>query len=130
VHLGGYVLVRAQDPHVVLVGTGSEVAVCVAAAELLAEGGWSVQVSSLPSWDRFALQHEDYQEDVLPSGVPTLAVEAGVSFGWDRWADDSVSIDRFGASAPGDQVLANMGFTADYVVERALALFEDLEEIV
>jgi transketolase len=87
-----------------------------------------VQVSSLPSWDRFSVQSEDYQEDVLPSGVPTLAVEAGVSFGWDRWADDSVSIDRFGASAPGDRVLAEFGFTPEYVVERALALFEDLEE--
>jgi len=60
--------------------------------------------------------------------VPTLAVEAGASFGWDRWADDSISIDRFGASAPGGEVLANLGFTPENVAERARQLVNDLRE--
>ena len=77
---------------------------------------------SLPSWDRFEAQDEAYRSTVLPDGVPTLAVEAGVSFGWDRYADDSVGIDRFGASAPGDVVLEKFGFTADNVADRARTL--------
>ena len=74
---------------------------CVDAAELLAADGVHAQVVSLPCWDLFAEQPEAYQDGVLPADVPTLAVEAGTSFGWERWADDVVGIDRFGASAPG-----------------------------
>lgn len=66
---------------------------------------------------------------MLPPDVPTLAVEAGVSYGWERWADDVVAIDRFGASAPGDRVLAELGFTPDNVVTRARQLIDDLEGI-
>ncbi len=121
---GGYVLVRdgGDTPDVVLVATGSEVHVCVEAAALLAESGTSARVVSLPSWDRFEDQDAAYRASVLPTGVPTLAVEAGVSFGWDRYADDSVSIDHFGASAPGDVVLAKFGYTADNVADRARTL--------
>jgi transketolase len=67
------------------------------------------------------------QDEVLPPEVPTLSVEAGVSLGWDRWADDSVAIERFGASAPGQRVLAELGFTPEHVAERARALLHDLE---
>jgi transketolase len=128
VDLGGYVLVAADDPDLVLVGTGSEVAVCVAAAALLTEEGIATQVSSLPCWDLFAEQGETHQDAVLPPDVPTLAVEAGTTFGWDRWADDAVGIDRFGASAPGERVLAELGFTPEHVAERARRLLEDLED--
>ncbi|HJR24899.1 MAG TPA: transketolase [Acidimicrobiales bacterium] len=128
VELGGYVLVAVDDPDLVLVGTGSEVSVCVEAARLLTEEGIATQVSSLPSWDLFAAQGEAHQDAVLPPDVPTLAVEAGSTFGWDRWADDCVGIDRFGASAPGEQVLAELGFTPDNVAERARRLLEDLED--
>jgi transketolase len=128
VELGGYVLVAADDPDLVLVGTGSEVSVCVAAAALLTEEGVATQVSSLPSWELFAAQGEAHQDAVLPPDVPTLAVEAGTTFGWDRWADDAVGIDRFGASAPGEQVLAELGFTPEHVAERARRLLEDLED--
>jgi transketolase len=76
----------------------------------------------MPSWELFADQSDEYRDQVLPPGVPTLAVEAGTSLGWDRYADDSVSIDRFGASAPGDVVLAELGFTPENVVARARAL--------
>ncbi|HEX6421097.1 MAG TPA: transketolase [Acidimicrobiales bacterium] len=128
VERGAYVLVDAADPDVVLVGTGSEVAVCVEAARLLAGSGLAARVVSMPSWDLFAAQDDAYQNDVLPPAVPTLAVEAGASLGWDRWADDSVSIDRYGASAPGDIALAKFGYTPDNVAERARRLVDDLKE--
>ncbi|MGH3849305.1 MAG: transketolase family protein, partial [Pseudonocardiaceae bacterium] len=94
---GAYVLVSSDQPDIVLVGTGSEVNVCVAAAALLAGDGVSASVVSMPSWDLFAAQNESYRESVLPSDTPKLAVEAGSSFGWSRWVDDSISIDHFGA---------------------------------
>ncbi len=121
---GGYVLVDdgGETPDVVLVATGSEVHVCVDAAALLADAGVHARVVSLPSWDHFEDQDESYRTTVLPAGVPTLAVEAGVSLGWNRYADDSVSIDHFGASAPGDVVLAKFGYTADNVADRARTL--------
>jgi transketolase len=129
---GAYVLVAEEDeellPDVVLVGTGSEVAVCVAARELLETVGVSARVVSMPSWDLFDEQDDDYVEEVLPEDVPVLAVEAGVSFGWDRYADDVVSIDRFGASAPGDVALAELGITPEAVVEAAVELLEDQEQ--
>jgi transketolase len=130
---GAYVLVEPDVEadgalDIVLVGTGSEVAVCVEAADLLAEDGLAARVVSMPSWDLFAAQPDDYQNAVLPPEVPTLAVEAAASLGWDRWADDSVSIDRFGASAPGSVALANLGFTPDNVADRARTLVNDLRE--
>jgi transketolase len=128
VERGAYVLRDVDDPQVVLIGTGSEVAVCLAAADLLAEGGLAARVVSMPSWDLFAAEGDDYQTSVLPPEVPTLAVEAGASLGWDRWADDSVSLDRYGASAPGDIALANLGYTPDNVADRARQLVNDLKE--
>ncbi|MDP1820006.1 MAG: transketolase [Acidimicrobiales bacterium] len=124
---GGYAVVPELEPDVVLVGTGSEVAVCVSAAQLLTAEGLRVQVSSLPCWELFAAQAEEYQDEVLPPEVPTLAVEAGASFGWDRWADDTVAIDQFGASAPGEQVLAELGYTPENVAARARQLLDELE---
>ena len=127
VHRGGYAIRPVDDADLVLVGTGSELHVCLAAADLLSADGLLVQVSSLPSWDLFAEQPEEHQELVLPADVPTLAVEAGTTFGWERWADDAVGIDHFGASAPGDEVLARLGFTAEHVADRARSLLEDLD---
>jgi transketolase len=130
VERGAYVLADPDEgvPDIVLVGTGSEVAVCVDALPLLAEAGVAARVVSMPSWDLFAAQDDDYQSGVLPPEIPTLAVEAGASFGWERWADDSVSLDRFGASAPGAVALANLGFTPENVAERARQLVHDLQE--
>jgi transketolase len=127
---GAYVLVGAEAPDVVLIGTGSEVALCVEAGAILAEEGMSAQIVSMPSWDLFAAQPDEYQNAVLPPEVPTLAVEAGASLGWDRWTDDSLSIDRFGASAPGGVALANFGYTPGNVAERARQLVNDLQEDV
>jgi transketolase len=114
-------VVRDTDtrPDVVLVATGSEVALCVKAALVLAERDVAARVVSLPSWDRFAAQGRAYRDEVLPPGVPVLSVEAATTFGWERYADASVGIDRFGASAPGDVVLRELGIDVDAVVARA-----------
>jgi len=79
-------------------------------------------VVSMPSWDLFAAQDDAYRDSVLPPGVPKLAVEAASSFGWERYADDVVAIDHFGASAPGPKVLAEFGYTPENVAARARAL--------
>jgi transketolase len=120
---GGYVLCDPDGPaRVVLAATGSEVSLCVAAAALLADRGVAARVVSLPSWDLFEAQDPAYRRSVLPEGVPTLSVEAAASFGWSRYAQDSVAIDTFGASAPGGVAMAEFGFTPENVAERALAL--------
>jgi transketolase len=122
---GGYVLHDPpQSPQVALVATGSEVWVCVDAATALAQAGVAARVVSLPCWELFALQSEEYRASVLPPGLPTLSVEAATTFGWDRYADDSLGIDHFGASAPGEVVLEKFGFTPDNVAARARALIE------
>jgi transketolase len=119
-------VVRETDgpPDVVLIGTGSEVAVCVDAADQLRDRGIAARVVSMPSWDRFAEQPDDYRHDVLPPDVRRLAVEAGTTFGWERWADDAVGIDRFGASAPGALVLEKLGISPEHVADRARALLD------
>jgi transketolase len=117
------------DPDLVLIGTGSEVSVCVEAARFLRDrDGLTVSVVSMPSWDLFAGQDESYQDSVLPPAAPTLAVEAGASLGWDRWADDVVALDRFGESAPGGEALEKLGYTPQNVVQRARQLLVDLGE--
>jgi transketolase len=128
---GGYVLLpespavpgaTAHRPQIVLVGTGSEVQLCLGAAKTLGNDGVAARVVSLPCWEWFEEQDEAYRESVLPAGVPTLSVEAGSTFGWARYADASVGIDTFGASAPGSVVMEKFGFTVEHVVERAQAL--------
>jgi transketolase len=121
---GGYVLLEADAgaPALVLVGTGSEVHVCIEAARLLAADNVAARVVSLPSWELFAEQDPAYRATVLPPGVPRLAVEAASPFGWERYADDTVTIDRFGASAPGKVALERLGFTPANVAARGKAL--------
>jgi len=79
---------------------------------------------SMPSWDRFAAQPRSFRETVLPSGIPVLSVEAGSTFGWERFADACIGIDRFGASAPGGTVLDRLGINVDNVVATATALVQ------
>jgi transketolase len=120
---GAYALVDPDEQaKLVLIGTGSEVWVCVEAAKQLTAAGIPTRVVSMPSWELFEEQDEAYRDSVLLGGVPTLAVEAAASYGWERWADESVSIDRFGASAPGKIVLENLGYTPENVAARAKAL--------
>ncbi len=118
----GIVCAAASTPQVVLVATGSEVAVCAEAADTLAEKGIACQVVSMPSIDRFQSQDAAFRAEIFPAGVPVLSVEAGVTFGWAAYADDSIGIDRFGASAPGGLVLDKLGINPTNVVERAIAL--------
>jgi len=122
VERGAYVLIDPPDPAVILAGTGSEVQLCVEAAGSLAEDGVAARVVSMPSWELFEEQDNDYQRSVLPPGIPVVGVEAGVSLGWDRWADKTVTIDEFGASAPGNLVMEKFGFTASGVEETARSL--------
>jgi transketolase len=121
---GAYVLSSESGgvPDLVLIGTGSEVTLCVQAAERLRADGVDVRVVSMPCWDLFEARDRADRESVLPPDVPTLAVEAATSFGWDRYADATVTLDHFGASAPGGVVMQELGFTPDHVVERARAL--------
>ena len=114
-----------EDPDVVLLGTGSEVSVCLEAARLLADRDILARVVSMPCMELFEELDAADQEEVLPNDVPVLSVEAGTSFGWARWADDHVSIESFGASAPGNVVLEEFGFTPENVAEAALDLIEE-----
>jgi transketolase len=120
---GAYVLRDTEDtPDVILIGTGSEVQHCVAAAETLAAEGVAARVVSMPSWELFAEQDDAYQVEVMGEGVPRVSVEAGSTFGWSLWADATVGIDHFGASAPGGVLMEKFGITADNVVEHARAV--------
>jgi len=123
---GAYVLRPGRGtgaaPDIVLIGTGSEVQLCLGAATLLEQEGITARVVSFPSWDLFAEQLEGYRDEVLPSRVPRLAVEAAASFGWERYADATIGIDRFGSSAPGSVNMEKFGFTVDHVAQRARQL--------
>lgn len=113
---GGYVLRDAADARAVIVATGTEVAVAVAAADELAAAGVAVKVVSLPCWELFDAQDRAYRESVFTPGLPVVSVEAGVTTGWQKYANASVGIDRFGASAPGSVVLEKLGITSAAVV--------------
>jgi transketolase len=125
---GAYVLADAPGgkADVILIGTGSEVALVVAARQKLAEQKIQARVVSMPSWELFNLQPPDYRDSVLPSAIRRrLAVEAALPLGWHRYVGDNgdiIGIERFGASAPGNVVMEKLGFTVDHVVERALKL--------
>ncbi len=116
---GGYVL---RDGHeVVLVATGSEVWVALAAAELLAGRGRSVRVVSLPCWEAFFAQDEAYRAEVLGEGIPRVSLEAGATLGWERITGLdglTIGIDRFGASATWQDIAHHLGFTPQAVAGR------------
>ena len=121
VRRGGYVVREASNgtPELILVGTGSELALCHAAADALEAGGIATRVVSLPCWERFDAQDAAYRETVLPAGVrKRVTVESGVSMGWERYAGDEgavLGLDRFGASAPAGTIFKAFGFTVDNV---------------
>jgi len=122
---GAYVLADVSNPQVVLIGTGSEVWAAMDAAKLLAADGIQARVVSMPSWKIFEEQTAEYKASVLPAGVPRLAVEAGSTLGWWKYVGldgDVIGLDRFGASAPGPKVLAELGFGPDSVAARAKKL--------
>jgi len=123
---GAYVLADCEGtPDVILIGTGSEVQLCVGAYETLKGEGVKARVVSMPSWDLFERQDESYRNSVLPPEVlARVAVEQGSVIGWDRYAGSSGSIvgmSTFGASAPIKDLLGKFGFTAEKVIEAARA---------
>jgi len=123
---GAYILAEADGgaPDAILIGTGSEVQLCVEARKILTKYAVKARVVSMPSWELFAAQEEAYRERVLPKRIKArVTVEAGSPLGWHRWAGDEgavIGVERFGASAPGEEVLVQLGFTAEHVVSAAL----------
>ena len=123
---GGYVLADAPSPQLILIATGSEVGLALEAREKLETEGIAARVVSMPCWELFDEQPQEYRDEVLPTAVTArLAIEAGVRQGWERYvgpAGDVICLDRFGASAPGDVALKNLGFNVDNVLKHARAL--------
>jgi transketolase len=125
---GGYVLSEAAGgaPEALLLATGSEVGVALAAQEQLAKGGIRTRVVSFPCWEAFDAQDRAYRESVLPASVAVrVSVEAGTTFGWSQYVGQggaSVGLDRYGASAPGPQVMKELGFTAENVAQTVRSL--------
>ena len=121
-HKGAYVLSPAKaEAKAVLIATGSEVQLALAAQAKLAEEGVDVSVVSMPSWDAFDAQSEEYKASVLPAGVTKFAVEAGVPYGWSRYTGSEknvLGITTFGASAPGDVMMEKYGFTVENLVAK------------
>lgn len=118
---GAYVLKDFGDkPDLILMASGSEIGLIMDAAQKLADGGRSVRVVSFPSWELFEQQDQAYRESVFPKKIrKRLAVEAGVGSGWERYAQSTVSIERYGASAPYKTIFEHLGLTVDNVVARA-----------
>jgi len=125
---GAYVLAEADggSPDVILIGTGSEVNLSMTAREKLKGLGVKARVVSMPCWSLFEAQDESYRESVLPGNIKKrVTIEAGSPLGWRRWAGDEgavIGLERFGASAPGQEVFEHLGFTADHVVAEALRI--------
>ncbi|MFQ5795440.1 MAG: transketolase [Candidatus Bipolaricaulia bacterium] len=129
---GAYILTESdggpsQPPQIILIATGSEVHLALAASEELTAQGVRVRVVSMPSWELFDEQPLEYRNQVLPPDLPKLALEAGITQGWNEYVGetgDVIGLNRFGASAPGDVVYEKLGFHIEHVVERALALVD------
>jgi transketolase len=125
---GAYVLsdtVKVK-PQAIIIATGSEVDYALAAQELLVEGGIPTRVVSMPCWEIFEAQPEEYRESVLPSAIKArVSVETGVTLGWERWVGNTgitIGIDRFGASAPGNVDMEKFGFTPENIAKTVQSL--------
>ena len=132
-HKGAYILAEAESksgkptaPKLILIATGSEIGLAMEARERLNVEGTPTRVVSMPCWEFFDAQTQKYKEEVLPLKVTArLSIEAGVSLGWSKYvgdAGDSLAVDRFGASAPGEDVFRDYGFTVENVIKKAHAL--------
>lgn len=124
---GAYVLADADKPRVTLLATGSEVALAMDARKKLAEEGIGARVVSMPSWELFDAQSDEYRKSVLLPGVPRLAIEAGATLAWGRYLGENgavIGLDRYGTSAPYKDAFKNLGFTVDNVVKQARSLIQ------
>lgn len=125
VQKGAYILSEAEGgkPDVILIGTGSELSLCMEAQEKLKGEGIKARVVSMPSWELFEAQDKSYIDEVLPPSIhQRVSIEAGVTLAWWKWTTTEgfpIGVDRFGESAPGDEVLKALGITTDHVVEKA-----------
>lgn len=132
-HKGAYVLAEAEnksgvkaDPQLIIIATGSEVGLAMEAREKLNAAGTPTRVVSMPCWEFFDAQSAKYKDSVLPTNVkPRLAIEAGVSLGWSKYigdAGDTLTVDKFGASGPAEDVFRDYGFTVENVIKKAKKL--------
>jgi transketolase len=120
---GAYILEDAENPDVVLIGTGSEVHVCLGAKKILEEKGIKARVISMPSWELFFKQSKEYQESVIPKNLPKVAVEAGIKLGWKEIVGENglvIGLESFGASAPGNVLMEKLGFTPENVANQVI----------
>jgi transketolase len=128
---GAYVISKAQKetPDAILLATGSEVGLAVDAQQALQQEGIDVSVVSMPSWDRFEQQSKEYKNSVLPKDVKKrLGIEMATPLGWERYTGDEgdiLAINTFGASAPGERIMKEYGFTTENVVARVKALLDN-----
>lgn len=122
VEMGGYILSNVPNPKAAIVATGSEVSLALEAQKSLGEQGILVRVVSLPCWEAFEAQPTSYRQAILPGSLPTLSVEAGTTLGWERYAQRSIGLDRFGASAPFAVVYKELGFTPERVADEVKKL--------
>jgi transketolase len=127
-HYGAYILHDMPDPELILIASGSEVNLIVQAQEELLKNKISVRLVSMPSWELFETQSDDYKNSVLPASVKLkIAVEAGSTQGWEKYAGDSglvIGIDCFGSSAPGEVTMREYGFTVEHICTKAIALLK------
>ncbi len=121
---GAYIIDDCQKPSLCIVGSGTEVGLCVQAKEKLKAAGIQVRVVSMPCWKLYELQPDEYKRSIFPVGVPVLSVEAGSTFGWQRYSHGQIGIDRFGKSGPGPAVMDHFGFNVENVCSKAKALMK------
>jgi transketolase len=118
-----------NKPDAILIATGSEVDPTLEAQKILIDKGFHVRVVSMPSWELFEQQSKEYQDSVLlPDVKARVAIEAGISFGWERWVGDSgaiIGLDRFGASAPSADLYNAFGFTAENIAKVTIQVIQD-----
>lgn len=130
-HKGAYVIADSEEPQLLLLATGSEVSLCIAAYELLKKEGIASRVISMASWELFEMQEESYRNQVLPPHIKArLSVEQASTFGWERYvglAGKSIGMTSFGASAPLKQLLKKFGFTVENVVKEAKSLLNTID---
>lgn len=122
---GAYEVGESTNPELVLLGTGSEVSLCVDAQSKLKAEGISAKVVSIPCWEAFDKQPIEYKKSLLLD-LPAISIEAGITLGWQKYATSTIGIDRFGMSGPGNQVMAELGITTDTIIEESKSVLQEV----
>ena len=121
---GAYIACQTSNdrPDLIIIATGSEVGLSIEAAGILTKKGHHIRIVSMPCWEIFEKQPEEYRDKILPDGIKKLSVEAQITFGWEKWigaSENCIGLNRFGASAPGKVVFEKLGFTPGKIAARA-----------